>query len=123
MVITSTSFSFKVSYSSNNIRCDNDLIKHLDCSQNALSRTPSVVILSGKDENDGKVTVTATPPSTPNQQKTNNAKRRKTEDKMAMIFIAIVTGFLVTNFPRIFLNFHEVLVIDHVKACSAAGFG
>ena len=42
----------------------------------------------------------------------NNAKRRKAEDKMAMIFIAIVTGWLVTNFPRICLNFQEVLNVE-----------
>jgi len=57
------------------------------------------------------------------QQKTNNARRRKTEDKMAMIFIAIVSGFLVTNFPRIFLNFHEVLVFEKTRKCLEAGKG
>lgn len=54
--------------------------------------------------------------------KMSNAKRRKAEDKMAMIFVAIVTGFLVTNFPRIFLNFHEVVVLAEAMACSSAGF-
>ncbi len=34
------------------------------------------------------------------QQKTNNARRRKAEDKMAMIFVAIVTCFLLSNSPR-----------------------
>ena len=51
------------------------------------------------------------------QNKSNNARRRKAEDKMAMIFIAIVTGWLVTNFPRICLNFQEVLNVDNMQAC------
>ena len=50
-----------------------------------------------------------------------NSKRRKAEDKMAMIFIAIVAGFLITNCLRIMLNFHEVIVFDSAMACSAAG--
>ena len=52
-----------------------------------------------------------------NQNKSNNAKRRKAEDKMAMIFIAIVTGWLVTNFPRICLNFQEVLNVEKQQKC------
>ena len=52
-----------------------------------------------------------------NQNKSNNAKRRKAEDKMAMIFIAIVTGWLVTNFPRICLNFQEVLNVEKQQIC------
>ena len=51
----------------------------------------------------------------------NAQKRRKAEDQMAMIFVAIVTNFLVTNFPRILLNFHEVLVIENYMICSEAG--
>ena len=54
--------------------------------------------------------------------KATHAKRRKAEDKMAMIFIAIVTGFLLSNFPRIFLNFHEVWVLEHAMTCSSNGF-
>merc|ERR1712223_109538 len=36
---------------------------------------------------------------------------------MAMIFIAIVTGWLVTNFPRICLNFQEVLNVKKQQKC------
>lgn len=56
------------------------------------------------------------------ENKASNAKRRRSEDKMAMIFVAIVTGFLLSNFPRILLNFHEVVVLDNAMACSSAGF-
>ena len=49
-----------------------------------------------------------------------NAKRRKAEDKMAMIFVAIVTGFFVTNLPRILLDLHEILIFDMVVACTKA---
>jgi hypothetical protein len=50
----------------------------------------------------------------------SNAKRRKAEDKMAMIFVAIVTGFLVTNLPRILLDLHEILVFETAVACTKA---
>lgn len=78
---------------------------------------------------DGRsVMSTTAPPSTPaaaphhpHKSKASNAKRRKAEDKMAMIFVAIVTAFLVTNFPRIFLNFHEVVIFNDAMACSSAG--
>ena len=48
-------------------------------------------------------------------------KRRKAEDQMAMMFVAIVSNFLVTNFPRILLNFHEMFVIETFFTCSDAG--
>ena len=51
----------------------------------------------------------------------SNIRRRKAEDKLAITFVAIVTGFLVTNFPRIFLNFHEILVFENMMACTKAG--
>jgi len=50
----------------------------------------------------------------------SNAKRRKAEDKMAMIFVAIVTGFLLTNLPRVLLDLHELLVFETAVACSKA---
>ena len=59
--------------------------------------------------------------SSAQESKASNAKRRRAEDKMAMIFVAIVTGFLASNFPRVFLNFHEVMVLDNAMACSSAG--
>ena len=65
-----------------------------------------------------KSTVVTTPSTqTQIQAKSNNARRRKAEDKMAMIFIAIVTGWVVTNFPRICLNFQEVLNLEDIRAC------
>jgi hypothetical protein len=58
-------------------------------------------------------------PPTPTK---SNSRRRKAEDRMAMLFVAIVTGFLLTNFPRILLNFHEILVFDTAMECSSKGF-
>ena len=54
-------------------------------------------------------------------QKSSNVRRRRAEDKMAMIFVAIVIGFLISNFPRIFLNFHEVITQDNSVECMKAG--
>ena len=63
------------------------------------------------------IPITSPATTATNQNKSNNAKRRKAEDKMAMIFIAIVTGWLVTNFPRICLNFQEVLNVNKQQEC------
>ena len=58
--------------------------------------------------------------SAPNNAASNN-RCCKAEDRLAILFSAIVTGFLVTNFPRILLNFHEIWVFDNMTACSIAG--
>ena len=63
------------------------------------------------------IPITSPTTTVTNQNKSNNAKRRKAEDKMAMIFIAIVTGWLITNFPRICLNFQEVLNVNKQQEC------
>ena len=69
---------------------------------NATAASPA----SSKTANQAKLTVNA-------RQKI----KRKAEDKMAMIFIAIVTGWLVTNFPRILLNFQEVIFVNKIQRC------
>jgi len=38
-----------------------------------------------------------------------------------MVFMGIVGAFLVCHFLRIFLNFHEMFVIEEAMACSQAG--
>ena len=50
-----------------------------------------------------------------------NFGRRIVEDKMALLFMGIVFGFLVCNFPRIYLNFHEIIILDHAMACYDSG--
>ena len=64
----------------------------------------------------GRLTASAAP-----NNASNNAGRRKAEDRLAILFTAIVTGFLVTNFPRILLNFHEIWVFDNMMECTEAG--
>ena len=43
------------------------------------------------------------------------------EDKLAMVLMGIVLAFLVCHFLRIFLNFHEMFVIEEAMECSQAG--
>ena len=57
-------------------------------------------------------------------RRTNSAStenRRQKEDNLAVIFMAIVIGFLVCHFPRIFLSLHEMLVIKNTMACTNLG--
>lgn len=51
----------------------------------------------------------------------SNARRRRVEDRMAILFMGIVTFFLLCHFPRILLNFYEMLVIEQAMACSEMG--
>ncbi len=51
----------------------------------------------------------------------SNAKRRRVEDRMAILFMGIVFVNLVCHFPRILLNFYEMMVIEKAMACSEAG--
>ena len=37
-----------------------------------------------------------------------------------MVFMGIVLAFLVCHFLRVFLNLHEMLVIEEAMACSTA---
>ena len=45
----------------------------------------------------------------------------KEEDKLAMIFMAIVIVFLICHLPRLIINIHETFTIDHVMECFRAG--
>ena len=86
---------------------------------NGISNNKNVITRTEISHNNKPKGIPITSPTTTatNQNKSNNAKRRKAEDKMAMIFIAIVTGWLVTNFPRICLNFQEVLNVEKLQLC------
>lgn len=59
--------------------------------------------------------------ATSSPKKMSNAKRRKVEDRMAILFMGIVAAFFLCHFPRILLNFYEMLVIERAMACTAAG--
>lgn len=51
----------------------------------------------------------------------SNAKRRKVEDRLALLFMGIVALFLVCHFPRILLNFYEMVVIESAMECANQG--
>ena len=116
------SFHTMLTFLSNSSNCENE----------NLQKSASIVTVKDNGNSSQRNMITTTEISTnnkpkgipitssttiANQNKSNNAKRRKAEDKMAMIFIAIVTGWLVTNFPRICLNFQEVLNVEKQQIC------
>ena len=97
----------------------------MDVDDHDKQKSTSIVVLKGKaaQHNSGAACQTLSVPTAANQNQNNstNTRRRKAEDKMAMIFIAIVTGWLVTNFPRILLNFQEVIFVEDVQLCLDSG--
>lgn len=50
-----------------------------------------------------------------------NANRRRLEDNLAVIFMAIVLFFLISHFPRIILGLQELLEPPHPIQCHKAG--
>ncbi len=45
-------------------------------------------------------------------------RRRRVEDRLAVLFMGIVAAYLLCHFPRVLLNFYEMLVIEQAMACS-----
>ena len=45
----------------------------------------------------------------------------KEEDKLAMIFLAIVMVFLFCHLPRLIVNIHETFTLDNAMECFSAG--
>ena len=45
------------------------------------------------------------------------AGRRQKEDNLSFILMTIVASFLMCNAPRIFLNMHEITVIQEIYEC------
>ena len=50
----------------------------------------------------------------------NSLARRKMEDSLAMVFMGIVLAFLICHFLRVFLNAHEMMIIEEAMECSTA---
>ena len=68
---------------------------------------------------------TASPVSGSNQASPNNPKNmgliRRKEDSLATVFLPIILVFLFCNFPRIFLDVHELATFAQTLACRKAG--
>ena len=50
-----------------------------------------------------------------------NESRRKKEDNMAVIFMGFILVFLVCHLPRLLLNIHELVTLQHAMECQKAG--
>jgi hypothetical protein len=46
---------------------------------------------------------------------------RRKEDSLATVFLPIILVFLVCNFPRIFLDVHELATFAKTLSCRKAG--
>jgi hypothetical protein len=52
-----------------------------------------------------------------------NTRRRRVEDRLALLFMGIVAVFFACNLPRIMLHVYETVIMEKAVACSAAGKG
>ena len=69
-----------------------------------------------QDEEDStKVKKADTEPNRP-----ANEVRRRAEDKLAIIFLVIILGFILCHLPRVGIDVHEILTLSHSNMCSAA---
>ena len=48
--------------------------------------------------------------------------RRRMEDNLAVIFIGMVTVFLICHVPRLFLGLHEAWITNQTISCAKAGY-
>jgi hypothetical protein len=59
--------------------------------------------------------------ATTQQPRRSNTSRRRTEDSLAVVFMAIILTFLVCHTPRILLDIHEVATIANTNTCRQLG--
>lgn len=50
-----------------------------------------------------------------------NGGRRRNEDRLAIIFMAIIFIFIICHFPRVLLDVHELATISNKQKCKAQG--
>jgi hypothetical protein len=86
------------------------------------SHVPLVATAKRGSDGGPLVTTTAAVSAPPPAALTNNEQRRKKEDNMAVIFMGFILVFLICHFPRLLLNIHELVTIQHAMACQTAGF-
>lgn len=48
----------------------------------------------------------------------NNVRRRRIEDRLALLFMGIVLMFFACSLPRLLLNLYEFFYIEQCLACS-----
>ena len=48
-----------------------------------------------------------------------NEERRKSEDKLAVIFLVKILSFIFCHLPRVALDFHEIFTLEHSNFCAA----
>ena len=50
--------------------------------------------------------------------KSINEERRKSEDKLAVIFLVKILSFIFCHLPRVALDFHEIFTLEHSNFCA-----
>ena len=51
---------------------------------------------------------------------TQKETRRATEDRLAVIFLVIILGFIFCHLPRVGIDVHEILTLEHSNMCKEA---
>ena len=57
----------------------------------------------------------------PSRRQSSQKLFRKSEDKMAMIFLSITLLFIICHSPRLILDIHELITSDYAKQCKKVG--
>ena len=113
---------------------ENDKARENTCGnteKELIPRSPQISVAdSGYDVKDKMasaiLTLAATSASTSKRRlstlkhvQTVNEKRRSFEDNLAKIFLGFVFVFLICHTPRLFLNIHELIVMEEAMKCQS----
>ena len=58
------------------------------------------------------------PPGSPKIVESANEKRRKADDKLAVIFLVIISSFIFCHFPRVAMDVHEIITLVDSNICA-----
>lgn len=115
-------------------KIENDKAREKTCGNNEqelIPLSPQISVAdSGYDVKDkmasAVLTLAATSASTSKRRlstlkhvQTVNEKRRSFEDNLAKIFLGFVFVFLICHTPRLFLNIHELIVMEEAMKCQS----
>lgn len=97
-----------------------------NCDDNGDDTHPSI-IPDGEETIELNMNSTQVAPPPPKKQPTPggvtvNESRRKKEDNLAVIFMGFIMVFLICHLPRLLLNIHELVTIQHAMECQGRGF-
>jgi len=75
---------------------------------------------SGEEDHENPQIAKKAKKADPEPNRPSNEVRRRAEDKLAIIFLVIILGFILCHLPRVGIDVHEILTLSHSNMCSAA---